>query len=272
MLEMAKARLWGIYALNVYLPASILARPLRKMARRLRGAASTPVQNTRLPQVAWSGVLKRSPIRLVETRKRDGNVNLSELAVLAQAAFAAPPNSEIIEIGTFDGRTSLNFAINAGASIAIATLDLPAHQGSALASGQFERRYIDKPASGERLRLCHDPWRIHADRVVQLQGDSATFDWSAHHGRAALVFVDGAHSYEYVRKDSETAMRLVMPKGVVMWHDYGVWPGVTRALEELEDSRRLGLVHIRGTSLVFWRAPDAAERIQGASAGQKDED
>ena len=40
----------------------------------------------------------------------------------------------------------------------------------------------------------------------------------------------------------------------MLWHDYGVWPGVTQALEELEAARRLGLVNIRGTSLVFWRA------------------
>jgi hypothetical protein len=259
MLEMAKARLWGIYALNVYLPASILARPLRKIARRLRGAASAFVQNTRLPQVAWSGVLKRSPIRLVETQKHDGNVNLSELAMLALAAFTIPPGSEIIEIGTFDGRTALNLAVNGGAAVAIATLDLPAHQAPEFATEASERRYIDKPAPGARLRLCHDPWRVYAERVVQLSGDSATFDWSAHQGRAGLVFVDGSHSQDYVRQDSETAMHLLMPRGVVMWHDYGVWPGVTRALEELEDSRRLGLVHIRGTSLVFWRAPGAAE-------------
>ena len=40
----------------------------------------------------------------------------------------------------------------------------------------------------------------------------------------------------------------------MLWHDYGVWPGVTQALEELEASRWLGLVNIRGTSLVLWRA------------------
>ena len=120
---------------------------------------------------------------------------------------------------------------------------------------ESERRYVDKPAPGARLRNCGGPWRPYADRVVQLRGDSATFDWSPHHGRAGLVFVDGSHAYDYARKDSETAMRLVKPGGIVLWHDYGVWPGVTQALEELEAARRLGLVNIRGSSLVFWRAP-----------------
>ena len=54
-------------------------------------------------------------------------------------------------------------------------------------------------------------------------------------------------------------MRLVRPDGIVLWHDYGVWPSVTQAIEELEASRRLGLVNIRGTSLVFWRVGEDAE-------------
>jgi hypothetical protein len=146
-------------------------------------------------------------------------------------------------------------AINAPAGVSIATLDLPPDQPSALEIEASERRYVDKPTPGARLRRCGNAWRADAARIVQWSGDSATFDWSSHYGRAGLVFVDGSHAYDYARKDSETAMRLVRPKGVVLWHDYGVWPGVTQALEELETARHLGLVHIRGTSLVFWRAP-----------------
>ena len=252
-LETAKARMAGVFALHAYLPVSLVARTFRNSVRRLRGKADAPV--TRLAQASWSQVLNSRPIRLTETAKSDGNVRLSELAVLSLAASDAPAGSEIIEIGTFDGRTALNLAINAPLGVSIATLDLPADQPSALAIEESERRYVDKPAPGARLRNCRGRWRAYADRVVLLRGDSATFDWSPHYGRAGLVFVDGSHAYDYARKDSETAMRLVKPGGIVLWHDYGVWPGVTQALEELETARRLGLVNIRGSSLVFWRAP-----------------
>ena len=253
MLEAAIARIAGTYALRAYLPASLAARTFRNILRHLRGnAVASP---TRLPQAPWSRLLKSCPIQLAETAKSDGNVCLSELAVLALAARDTPAGSEIIEIGTFDGRTALNLAINAPSGVSIATLYLPADQPSALAIEASERRYVDKPAPGARLRNCRGHWRGYADRVVQLRGDSATFDWSPYYGRAGLVFVDGSHAYDYARKDSGTAMRLVKPGGIVLWHDYGVWPGVTRALEELEAARRLGLVNIRGSSLVFWRAP-----------------
>jgi predicted O-methyltransferase YrrM len=259
MLETARARMAGAYALHGYLPVSLAARALRHRLRRWRGRAEAPA--TRLAQASWPQILKSRPIRLTETEKSDGNVRVSELAMLALAAADVPAGSEIVEIGTFDGRTALNLAINARPGVSIATLDLPADQASALAIEDSERRYVDKPAPGARLRSCGGPWRVYAERVVQLRGDSATFDWSPHHGRAGLVFVDGSHAYDYVRKDSETAMRLVRPGGVVLWHDYGVWPGVNQALEELEASLGLGLVHIAGTSLVFLLVP-------GGPAGQ----
>ncbi len=252
MLEAAIARIAGAYALRAYLPASLAARTIRNGLRQLRGKAGAPV--TRLPQVSWSQVLQSRPIELTETAKSDGNVRLSELAILALAARDAAPGSEIIEIGTFDGRTALNLAINARSGVSIATLDLPPDQPSALAIETSERRYVDKPAPGARLCHCRDSWRASAARVTQLHGDSATFDWSGHLGRAGLVFVDGSHAYDYAKKDSATAMRLVRPGGMVLWHDYGVWSGVTQALEELEAARHLGLVNIRGSSLVFWRA------------------
>jgi predicted O-methyltransferase YrrM len=242
----------GAYALRGYLPVSNAARTLRYRLRRLRGKPEAPA--ARLMQAPWTQVLKTSPIRLTETGKSDGNVRLSELAILALAASAVPPGSEIIEIGTFVGRTALNLAINAAPGVTIATLDLPAGQQSALQIEASERRYVDKPAPGARLRACDEIWAGAARRVTQLRGDSATYDWSPHHGRAGLVFVDGSHAYDYVRKDTDTAMRLVRPGGVVLWHDYGVWPGVNQALEELESGRHLGLVNIKGTSLVFWRA------------------
>jgi predicted O-methyltransferase YrrM len=256
MLETARARMAGAYALHGYLPVSLAARAMRQRLRRLRGKAEAPA--TRLAQKSWSQILQSHPIRLTETEKSDGNVRVSELAMLALAAADVPPGSEIVEIGTFDGRTALNLAINARPGVSIATLDLPADQASALAIEDSERRYVDKPAPGARLRSCGAPWRAYAGRVAQLRGDSATFDWSPHLGRAGLVFVDGSHAYDYVRKDSDTAMRLVRPGGVVLWHDYGIWPGVNQALEELDLKRGLGLVHIAGTSLVFWRAGEDA--------------
>jgi len=259
----AVARLRGAYALNVFLPGAASARRLRRLSRAIRDVHRADQHATNLPQAAWPELIARKAIYLIETGKRDGNVNLAELAVLAQAAAATRPGTIIVEIGTFDGRTTMNLAVNA--QVPVVTLDLPSDHIALHELAAGERQYVDKPRPGERIRAAAWPWSACARRITQLHGDSATFDWSEHDGKAGLVFVDGSHAYEYVRKDSETALRLVAPGGMVMWHDYGDWEGVTRALEELEASRMLGLRHVRGTSLVFWRAKDVnADRAPAA--------
>jgi len=256
--ERIKARWNAIFALNLHHPVASWARPWRSRSRALRGKKSWHEQPTCLPQVDWSSVFQKRKVSLAETRKSSGNVTLGELAILAQAAAGCPAGHEIVEIGTFDGRTTINLALNAPAGSPIFTLDLPADQPTLFRLEAGERQYVEKPHPGARFRECPPHLSSAARRITQLFADSATFDWSAHHGKAGLVFVDGSHAYDYARMDSMTAMRLVAGNAAVLWHDYGVWEGVTRALEELERTMNLGLRHIRGTSLVLWRAPERA--------------
>jgi predicted O-methyltransferase YrrM len=246
------SRVAGIYARAIYHPVSLIGRDLRTLSRRLRGV--TRGQKTSLPQVAWHELFPAKPIRLLAARKSAGDVSVAELAILATAAAATSAGREIVEIGTFDGRTTLNLALNAPARFPVFTLDLPPDTAPRFTLEEAERVLVEKPQSGRHVHAARRQGVEAATRIHQLLGDSATFDWSAHLGRAGLVFVDGSHAYDYVIADSATAAGLIAPSGVVIWHDYGVWGGVTRALEEIEADRHLGLRHVRGTSLVVWKA------------------
>ena len=245
------SRLNGLYARSVYLPVSTFGRELRALSRRARRVERG--QATTLPVVDWREVLDVRPIRILEAKKNAGDVNMAELAVLATASAGIRAGAEIIEIGTFDGRTTLNLAVNAPAHLRIFTLDLPPNLPPKFNLDPGEQAFVNKPRSGRAFVDSAPEWAAYARRITQLFGDSATFDWSPHLGRAGLVFVDGSHAHDYVIADSDTAFRLVAKKGMVIWHDYGVWEGVTRALEQFEASRHLGLRHIRGTSLVVWQ-------------------
>lgn len=90
------------------------------------------------------------------------------------------------------------------------------------------------------------------NRVKQLFGDSADFDFSPY--EVDFVFVDGSHAYEYVMSDSRRALAMLRNgRGLVLWHDYGEWEGVTRALNELHerDVAFAGLRHVDGTTLAM---------------------
>lgn len=249
-----RAKWTAFYALNVYLPFSSLAGNLRRHTRTLRGHNERNQPAGHLRAISWRRAIASKRIHLVDPQKHKGNVNLSELALLAKAAALVPPGQEIVEIGTFDGRTTLNLALNSAPTSSAFTLDLPATTETKFALPEWEREYVGQAIPGERFRKCAAPWREGAAKIVQLLGDSAAYDWSAHYGKAGLVFVDGAHSYEYALSDSEVAFRLAAPGAMIIWHDYGIWEGVSQALDELDSARVLGLRQLRGTSLVFWRA------------------
>lgn len=176
-----------------------------------------------------------------------GGVSFLELLVLSALVSKSRPRA-IFEIGTFEGRTTLNLAINAPQS-QVYTLDLPPSQvdATALPIEQGERSCIEKPASGARFVGAPA-----ADRIVQLFGDSATFDFGPYEGEMDFVFVDGSHADAYVLNDTEIALRLLRRgRGVILWHDYGSWPGVARVLDQLYRSRPefQGLRHVEGTTL-----------------------
>ena len=69
------------------------------------------------------------------------------------------------------------------------------------------------------------------------------------------MFIDGSHSYDNVRNDTERILDLMAPGGIVPWHNYvPAWPGVVEYLGER--SQQLSLVRVEGTNLVYHELPD----------------
>jgi predicted O-methyltransferase YrrM len=247
--------LLGIYATQIYIPFSNFARSWKLLCNTIRGKEGKFVQSRNLPVARWSACVHSRRISLIETGKANGNVRISELAILAQCAANIADDGNIFEIGTFDGRTTLNLALNQAGPGKVFTLDLPPDTATKFDIEQGERHFVDKPASGVRYRAKEKELPAVVGRIRQLHGDSASFDYGEYAGTCSLVFVDGSHAYDYAVADTKTAMRLIRPGGVIIWHDYGIWKGVTTALDELDARDRLGLKSIHGTSLVFWRKP-----------------
>jgi predicted O-methyltransferase YrrM len=72
------------------------------------------------------------------------------------------------------------------------------------------------------------------ERIELVVGDSREIDFSNLYGTMGMVIVDGGHSYEVAKSDTENALRLVRSGGIIAWDDYGdFWPGVKRAVDDL---------------------------------------
>lgn len=247
-------RLSGTYSLHLYLPISKIAKTFRQFSRKIRGKTHQHTQSTQLPTIKWNQLIDSENFKLIDLKKNNGNVRISELGILSLLAKQCVNNTTIFEIGTFDGRTTLNLAINSPNHCHIVTLDLPRNTETKYNVNDGEVHFIDKPESGTRYKqtLSH---AAACKKITQQYGDSATFDFSSYQRQCSLVFVDGSHAYDYAMSDSRHAQNMVRPGGIVIWHDYGIWQGVTKALEEIEAAEKLGLKHIDGTSLVYWRNP-----------------
>jgi hypothetical protein len=182
----------------------------------------------------------------------DGNITTKEVIVINHLVKTHSP-ARLFEIGTFNGRTTLNLALNSPPEAEVFTLDLP--------DGGGERDYIKFKKSVRKYKrqsktgcLFLESEYPEANKITQLFGDSAAFDFSPYFGTIDLVFVDGSHAYEYVKNDTEVALKLLRDgKGIIIWHDYTyAFPGVIRALNEFYRNGPFDkMVHVGMTSLVF---------------------
>lgn len=173
-------------------------------------------------------------VELLEVSHNPWNTTLFEQCALARIARHVGPQ-RIFEFGTYDGRTCVNLLINSPVTAFATTIDLPPGVGD---------------ANAERgVRLAND--RIKG-RVLQLFGDCRTYDFSAYSKQMDLVFIDAGHGYDSARADTASAMKMVSDRGWIVWHDYaGIFPGVTRAVDELARDVRSGrrFVQVEGSSL-----------------------
>lgn len=151
----------------------------------------------------------------------------------------------IFEFGTSEGRTTLQFAINSPKDAEIFTLDLPADNFSTC----FGRACPDE-ASFRRLPVG-GLFEQYAEcrKIRQFLADSATLNTEPFRDKMDLIFIDGDHSFNYLKSDSQNAFSMLSPRGVILWHDYGGrWPDVARFLRDLSSQKKL--FHLAGTTLV----------------------
>lgn len=145
---------------------------------------------------------------------------------------------DYFEIGTWRGESVANLADVAPNCV---TFNLP-------------KEAIMELTHNELYADLHSFFSKELDRVEQLYGDSQTFDFTPYQGRFDMVFVDGDHHYESVKKDTETAFKLLKnERSIIVWHDYGLdpetirWDVLAAILDGTPADKRDHLYHISNT-------------------------
>jgi hypothetical protein len=181
---------------------------------------------------------------------RTGNQPMAGLAYLVTIAKTLEAR-KLFEIGTYNGVTALTLAVNLPEAT-VHTLDLPADAQPVLRLGPSDASNIIPFAT----RAYEG--RPEGRRVVQHFSDSATFDYTPFRNSCELVYVDGAHSFDYVRNDTVAAFEMVSDRGAIVWDDY--WRRMPDVVAFLHSLDRGPLFRLPGSRLVTWFAEAVRSR------------
>jgi hypothetical protein len=165
--------------------------------------------------------------------------HLELLCILANVKEHILPGQNFLEIGTYDGNTALNVAINLSEGSKIFTIDLP-YEDSSTASFAYDDALVRNPQRQKKKHLA-------MDNVTQIFADSTKFDFSEidFHG----AFIDGGHDFETVKADTINVLTNIQRPGFVIWHDYEVECEIGDVLHALIPQYKVK--HIEGTRMGF---------------------
>lgn len=246
-IESSSARAAMVGAANIrYDCSSLMGQPKAKMARssQSRSAPGGGADPRVKPPL--------SPERLaaIAIEERKAVQKPGELAGLLRLLAADPPR-RVVEIGTAWGGTLWAFCQVATPDAVLVSIDLP--------SGG---PYGNVPWADDALRFKY--FQRPEQRIVVLPLDSqdaATAGMAAEAlgGQPAdLVFIDGDHRYESVKRDFELYSPLATPGGVMALHDIAPYPAldvcdVERLWRELEPRYRSQAIV---SEEFFWHGTD----------------
>lgn len=188
-----------------------------------------PWQTRAIAQICPEVEGRRIRLEHIPTDDWSVSTSVAELAHLALLTQALRPKV-IFEIGTYTGRTALNFALNAPDECLVYTMDLPPDNKPVL-PGAADR---DLAGSARPDRDYRKSDVVH--KIRQIYANSILFDFSPFEKSVDLFFVDGGHHYDAVVSDTRNALRSVKPGGMIVWHDfanYGDFADVTRGILDL---------------------------------------
>jgi hypothetical protein len=152
----------------------------------------------------------------------------------------------VFEIGTFFGHTTKLLAELLPNST-IHTIDLPDDFREEDGTPKSDYHLIKRRTIGREFQNLEC-----ASRIIQHYGDTANWDFN-NVGIPDAFFIDGSHTYEYCKNDSEKCLELCKNKpALFVWHDYAViHPGVVNFINEWSNSGK-DINKVAGTSLAFW--------------------
>lgn len=173
----------------------------------------------------------------------EGGSLVIDLAII-KALARQYPHCCYLEIGTWRGESVANVAAIAKKCVSISYSDEEMHH---------------KNISDAFIKT-HKIFSADLPNVIHIGHDSHSFDYLSLNQKFDLIFIDGDHSYEGVRVDTQKVFTLLRDENsVIIWHDYGFSPESVRwsvfagILDGIPSENRKNLYHISNSLLAIYK-------------------
>lgn len=165
-----------------------------------------------LPMVEMDQLIGSGTIALGPMTFLDGGSLPTDMMLLAGLAEGID-NCAYFEIGTWRGESVATVASRATSCHTLCLTDEEMHRMGMHPGTIASHRLFSKELKN----------------VTHLRGDSRSFDFRRLHKKFDLVFIDGDHHYDFIKRDTRNVFRhLVHENSIVVWHDYGFHPDQVR--------------------------------------------
>ncbi len=160
---------------------------------------------------------KRAIRKISAFRNMDGWLTDQEALGLYTLALKLPANATVVEIGSWQGKSTYCLASGLSSGKLIAIDPFNADGGNDTRS---QEEYLRKKGNKNLLEIFKDNMSAHGvlDKIIIKQGYS--YEFADETGEIDLLFIDGDHSISGCTKDFGLFSPKVKPGGFIVFHDY----------------------------------------------------
>ena len=173
-----------------------------------------------------------------------GGARFEEILFIASIARHLDPR-QVLEIGTCEGRTTINIARNCPSLVKLYTLNLPPDDDLNSRWLPQDRFIYEETKARIGANFRNTPYE---EKIEQIYANSQDYSF-ARHAPIDLALIDAGTQSDYVINDSESCWKILRQGGVVIWRAYNYADGVTMGVDAFAQKRGIKVFNIYKTTL-----------------------
>lgn len=164
-------------------------------------------------------------------------VDFELFRTISEAQLQAGFQGDILEIGTYKGKSGILLTLLAQPTERVRLLDLYADIQYEANLDSRDYKKLNQSQTIKNLNRFGSKYELVISNSLEIP---SLIPGTSHR----IIHIDGSHQYEIVRHDLQNALRILSPEGVIILDDYSnfEYPGVARAFWEFYENNEIGII------------------------------